>query len=362
MPEPSAQPEAATRSSQEESSLRDELMIVSAELRHLRIAAEETRDRVRFLEDFLHAVRRELNGSLPARILRALVGRKPSDRDGDKSAAHHHGDSWHEDFVRVYSPSECFDEEGKPQKPTDNNRRNYLNHVKFYRFAEQFARGAAILDAGCGSGYGCAMLADAGAARVFGCDLSEHALAYARSHHGKKAEFSRDSVTQLQTFAPETFDLVICSEVLEHLEETGEVDAALNAMKRVAKPRALFILATPNVELLKGHGFEFARLNAVCRNHFREVLFFENALIPFRPEAIRSWIGRRNRGETGTIVTESINLAETELPPGVSDAEDLSRQLKNGIPAGAMDFGDTVVDTTRLHNTHSFLILARGKR
>jgi 2-polyprenyl-3-methyl-5-hydroxy-6-metoxy-1,4-benzoquinol methylase len=358
VPQPSVNPEAAARTSQEESSLRDELMIISAELRHLRTATEETRDRVRFLEDFLHAVRRELNGSIPARLLRAVLGRKPSGKEGD----HNNTDGWHEDFVRVYSPTECFNEDGKPQKPTDDNRRNYLNHVKFYQFAAQFVKGATILDAGCGSGYGCAMLADAGAARVCGCDLSEHALAYARAHHGKRVEFSRNSVTQLDAYSPEAFDLVICSEVLEHLEETGEVDAALGAMKRVAKPGALFLLATPNVELLKGHGFEFSRLNAICRNHFREVLFFENALIPFRPDAVRSWLGRRNRGETGTIVTEEINMAETQLPPGVDDSEDLSRQVKSGIPAGIMDFGGTKVDTARLHNTHSFLILARGKR
>ena len=57
---------------------------------------------------------------------------------------------------------------------------NFENHRKVYEFAAQFARDARVLDVGCGTGYGAALLADAGAASVTGIDNSEEAIGYAR--------------------------------------------------------------------------------------------------------------------------------------------------------------------------------------
>lgn len=54
-------------------------------------------------------------------------------------------------------------------------------HLMRYRYASARSRGACVLDAACGPGYGAAMLATEGkAARVVAVDISEAAIAGAR--------------------------------------------------------------------------------------------------------------------------------------------------------------------------------------
>ena len=62
----------------------------------------------------------------------------------------------------------------------------WQEHLARYALARQWAKGLRLLDAGCGSGYGTALLA--GTAReAVGLDLSADALSYAREHyHGSK--------------------------------------------------------------------------------------------------------------------------------------------------------------------------------
>ena len=57
----------------------------------------------------------------------------------------------------------------------------YLMHVVTYQFAEAFTRDRRVLDFGCGSGYGSAMIA-CGAREVVGVDVAEEAVAFARAH------------------------------------------------------------------------------------------------------------------------------------------------------------------------------------
>src|SRR5438552_18667808 len=57
-------------------------------------------------------------------------------------------------------------------------------HLKRYEFAAPRCRGADVLDAGCGVGYGSAFLGEV-AARVVGVDRDEPAIAYARARYGR---------------------------------------------------------------------------------------------------------------------------------------------------------------------------------
>ena len=62
-------------------------------------------------------------------------------------------------------------------------------HLKRYEFALPYCRGASVLDAGCGVGYGTAHLARV-AERVVGVDVSDDAVSYARAHYaGPNVEF-----------------------------------------------------------------------------------------------------------------------------------------------------------------------------
>lgn len=261
------------------------------------------------------------------------------------------GTYYAEDFVRVYPDGTVYDRDGKPGSASQNDINNYLNHRKFYLFVAQFVKGAAVADIGCGSGYGCAMLKDAGASRVCGADLSEQALGYARERYGDRVEFSMQGITDLREFPDSSFGVTISSEVLEHIKEYGKEDQAVKELKRITRPGGLVILGTPNSELLGKHGFSFEEIDSLMKRHFKLYRIFENALLP-SGKSRRLWEERLAAGRTGVIVTEKINLKETVLlspePP----------EIKRGIEAGVYNFDELKIDTTLLHNTHSWVVIA----
>lgn len=115
-------------------------------------------------------------------------------------------------------------------------------HVVRYAFAARSADGARVLDAGCGAGYGTAMLA-ATANWAVGVDAAAEAVAYAREHYQRaNAAFVRADCTALP-FASASFDLVVAFELIEHV---AEWERALGELRRVLAPEGLCLLSTPN--------------------------------------------------------------------------------------------------------------------
>lgn len=96
-----------------------------------------------------------------------------------------------------------------------------------------------VLDAGCGEGETLERLAALLPSRVAGVDLSPEAVEFA-SRRLPQAEIGRESVYELP-FADESFDLVLCLEVLEHLKEPAE---ALAELARVG--RCDLVLSVPH--------------------------------------------------------------------------------------------------------------------
>jgi hypothetical protein len=99
-----------------------------------------------------------------------------------------------------------------------------------------------VLDAGCGVGYGAEMIARAGASRVVGIDLAPEAIAAASERVGEMADFQVGDVQDLP-FDEGSFDLVVCFEVLEHLEDP---EPAITALKDVLREGGLLIVSSPN--------------------------------------------------------------------------------------------------------------------
>ncbi|MFQ5570696.1 MAG: class I SAM-dependent methyltransferase [Rhodothermales bacterium] len=89
-----------------------------------------------------------------------------------------------------------------------------------------------VLDAGCGEGFVTSYLARQDpAVRVTGIDVSPEAIAYAQEHFGELAHFRTGNLYKLP-FSDHSFDTVVCSEVLEHLDDT---ERAVSELKRVAR-------------------------------------------------------------------------------------------------------------------------------
>ncbi|HEX8387081.1 MAG TPA: class I SAM-dependent methyltransferase, partial [Rubricoccaceae bacterium] len=93
-----------------------------------------------------------------------------------------------------------------------------------------------VLDAGCGEGFVAGFIGERmPGVEITGIDDSAGAVEYAREHFGAHGTFEVGSVYALP-YADRQFDLVLCSEVLEHLDRPEE---ALAELKRVARRHVL---------------------------------------------------------------------------------------------------------------------------
>lgn len=98
-----------------------------------------------------------------------------------------------------------------------------------------------LLDAGCGEGFVVDFLASAYPdMKLTGVDVDEQAIEFAKEHFGEKARFRAGSVYKLP-FSDKSFDTVLCSEVLEHLEDPNR---AVGELKRVA--RNFVVISVPH--------------------------------------------------------------------------------------------------------------------
>jgi 2-polyprenyl-3-methyl-5-hydroxy-6-metoxy-1,4-benzoquinol methylase len=146
-------------------------------------------------------------------------------------------------------------------------------HLCRYWWAAQFAPGRRVLDAGCGIGYGSNMLAEAGAAEVQGVDIAEPVIEAAAQGAGPGVIFTTGDVAALDLDA-DTFDLVVCFEVIEHVEDT---DAVLDELARVLAPGGLLLISSPNRDrYVPGnphHRYEFLpdELKAALERRFERV-------------------------------------------------------------------------------------------
>lgn len=151
-----------------------------------------------------------------------------------------------------------------------------LDHVARYRWAQPLAQSRSVLDVACGTGYGTALLAQAGATRIVGVDLNRGAIESARRRAGDLAEFALGDLYELP-FADAEFDLVVCFETIEHVSDPR---LALGELRRVLSPDGILAISTPNRDVYSAHGalnpWHRRELNgpefeSMLREHFEHV-------------------------------------------------------------------------------------------
>ena len=124
----------------------------------------------------------------------------------------------------------------------DAGRLIEAEHVARYRWAAQAAPGRSVLDAGCGTAYGTRILSEAGASDVVGIDIAEAVLDAVRPDMPTGVRLDAGDIRELP-FGDDRFDLVVCFEVIEHVEDPFSV---LDELVRVMAPGGLLAISSPN--------------------------------------------------------------------------------------------------------------------
>lgn len=149
---------------------------------------------------------------------------------------------------------------------------SYAEHINRYLFAIQHVPGKIVLDIACGSGYGTAMIANAGARRVIGIDKSTEAIYYAREVYGKNNIEWIVSDAENISLNDESIDVVVSFETLEHVYNPREF---LSECTRILKQDGIFICSTPNNKMTLGdnefhtHEYSLDEYRLLLENFFQ---------------------------------------------------------------------------------------------
>src|SRR5262245_17651010 len=152
----------------------------------------------------------------------------PSRLDDDRAFR-----AWNESMVERYDIDRYYAESKGLVRWIEQRRLSAL-----VRLAEAQPR-ANLLEVGCGGGH---VLQQFPQARRTGIDLSANMLRRARVRLNGTVQLLRGSAEQLP-FADARFDVVLCTEVLEHVPDPAVV---ISELIRVAAPGARVIISIPN--------------------------------------------------------------------------------------------------------------------
>jgi 2-polyprenyl-3-methyl-5-hydroxy-6-metoxy-1,4-benzoquinol methylase len=120
------------------------------------------------------------------------------------------------------------------------NERPQGGHARLLALALAI-RPSDVLDVGCSSGYLARPLSQAGA-RVVGIELDPAAAEHARAWCADVVVGNVETVTL--PFAPASFDVILCGDLVEHLREPG---AVLDRLRPLLRDQGRLVLTTPNV-------------------------------------------------------------------------------------------------------------------
>ena len=249
---------------------------------------------------------------------------------------------------------------------------NFLKHEKAYEFARQYCEGKDVLDFGCGSGYGTAILANV-AKSVVGVDTSPIAVQYCLDHWNiGNMIFEKIERDYTLRFDDNTFDVIVSFQVIEHIPD---VPRYLSLLKRVLKPGGPLVITTTNRAWRlrptekpwnRSHCREYTAkgIQKELRNFFPSVQILGVYGNPEYNNLIRATLPRPTF--RAKIYWDLLHLIKRVLPkPAVRQLKSVRKAVKefrnSGIPAQIRNnFGtDDIYIDSNLEDALDFFAIAR---
>lgn len=211
---------------------------------------------------------------------------------------------------------------------------------KFARICE-LVRGQlpceAFLDAGCGDGRYLRALDAELPERVAGVDISERILETAHAAI-PRADLQQANLERLP-FADASFDLVLCTQVIEHVLDAP---AGVSELSRVLQPDGVLVISTDNERNVVSRALNAPRTGAVRLLRLRGVRGrIESPATPYSRDTFRALL------EGGGLLVSQLETFRIQLtwPLGGSPAQRLLNRVDAILPAHG--FGDIVVAVAR---------------
>ena len=132
---------------------------------------------------------------------------------------------------------------GKRCVPWASDSQVIYEHYHRYVFAAPLVAGRTVLDLASGEGYGAALLATQ-ARTVVGIDIDDATVEHSRrTYQLDNLEFRHGDMLNLAGFSDDSFDVVVCFEAIEHVEDHQQLMAEAT---RVLGPNGLFLVSAPD--------------------------------------------------------------------------------------------------------------------
>ena len=120
----------------------------------------------------------------------------------------------------------------------------YCQYRAVYEYATQFTQTQRVLDVGCGEGYGAHLLAQH-AKEVVAIDRDKKTIQQAQQRYALPTlHFHTQNVSELSKSPPDSFNVVCCFHVIEHLK--APVSFLTEVGKRLSEPSGILLISTPN--------------------------------------------------------------------------------------------------------------------
>ncbi len=131
----------------------------------------------------------------------------------------------------------------------DLARPDYLSasHLHRYALAAALCAGSRVLDVGCGTGYGTAMLSERGC-DALGVDIDPEAVRQATGSHPNVTFEEGDALTRLRATGGEDVEAVVMFEALEHVPDPERV---LQQLRRLRAAGVRLVVSVPNSQAFR---------------------------------------------------------------------------------------------------------------